>query len=91
MRLQGGQSQQEKPDFHNFLRDFFGFCGFLAIFLGFWLYLTRRIKSLRLYSVWSRNRYECLYFSPKSTFFFGAWAATMGVLRASTTGAAILK
>jgi hypothetical protein len=35
MRLRGGQSQWKKPDFHNFLGDFFGFCLFLAIFLGF--------------------------------------------------------
>ena len=31
------------------------------------------------------------YFRPKRTFLFGACAAAIGVLRASTTGAAILK
>jgi hypothetical protein len=35
MRLWGGQSQWEKPDFHSFLAIFFGFCLFLAYFLGF--------------------------------------------------------
>ena len=32
-----------------------------------------------------------VYLSPKSTRFFGAWAAAMGVFSASTMGAAILK
>jgi hypothetical protein len=34
---------------------------------------------------------ESRYLSPKSTFFFGAEAAAIGVFSASTTGAAILK
>src|ERR1035437_10151116 len=87
MRLRAGQSQWEKADFHNFSGILCQFLRYLPILFCFCWYLAllhrgRQPQTPRL------DAPQC---SPKSTFFFGARAAAMGVFNASTTGAASLK
>jgi hypothetical protein len=75
-----------------------GFFGISSVFADFWpIFLDfgsiRRCDSLHLAldADICQATAEPFYLNPKSTFLFGACAAAMGVLRASTTGAAILK
>ncbi len=63
------------------------FTGFLRVFRALTLLFGASAPEWQNRSERSEGR----YFSPKSTFLFGVRAAAMGVLSASTTGAAILK
>ena len=85
-----GKVNKKTPDFHSFLGFFDEIDNFPGFFAVFWP-LQPENSTCKTKTSMHQSHAQSRYLSPKSTFFFGAEAAAIGVLSASTTGAAILK